>query len=896
MDWKPYVREALQTGSLPPDDDVVEELTEHARAMYEAARADGCPHETAERRVRDQIDRWRDENAALRHKSRRPAAVPPPPASASVIAGLGQDVRYAFRLITRQPAFALLVVLTLMLGIGATTALFTVTYGVLMKPLPWADAGRLVVLHETRGGRAPRFGSFSNTAYLAWRDRAETVEELGAWRPQTFTMTGAGDPERVRVTMATASLFRVLGIRPLAGSLYADKDDGARLVVLSEGLWKQRFGGDPNALGGILQFDGEPYTIVGVAADAVGFPDRQARAWVPFRVPIAAGNMLAMFEAIAKLRSGATAAQAAAEGSARGRFAADTGMTTMAIFGGDGAVEVSARPLVESVTGDVRRPLIVLFGAVALLLVIATTNVASLQLARATTRRRELAIRAAIGATSGRAIRQLLVESLMLGSAGGAAGLALAWLLNRGAAAILPADFPRAQDVEIDAGVMLFTATLSIAVSVIFGLIPALHVRRINLVEALAEDGGSPVGGGGRTRVARSRMTIVGGQVAIASVLLIGAALLGRSFVALLHADRGFDPSRVLGAAIPMPPPAYTSERRTAVLEAIVDRLATTGGVRHVAFTSEYPATPGGSTSSMTLPSHDGSGGTIAVQASPRLVSPDYFATLGLRVVRGRPLQDSDTQTSQRVVVVNETFARQYLGESLDVKIPMGVWGGNSQGFATIVGVVEDVRYVRANVSTLPEMYFTYRQIDVGMRSSIATLLVRGDGDPSSLAAAVRTAVREADATLVPTSMMTIEDRLLMTSLARPRLYAMLLGSFAIVALVVTAVGLFGVLSYTVAQRTRELGVRSALGARKRDLVALVLRQGMRVTVAGIAAGLIAAAWLTRFIATLLYGATPGDWMTYAFVVIVVLVVAALACVVPARRAARLDPLRALRS
>jgi putative ABC transport system permease protein len=896
MDWRTHIRGALQTGVNPPDEDVVEELTQHARAMYDAARAEGCSQEAAERRVLAQIDRWRDEKAALRHKARRASAVEPPPPSGSAIAGLGHDVRYAYRLLSRQPAFALLVVLTMTLGIGATTALFTVTYGVLMRPLPWPDADRIVVLHEKRGGRAPRFGSFSNTAYLAWRDRADTVEEIAAWRPQTFTLTGAGDPERVRVTLATPSLLRVLGVRPLFGSLYADKDDTSRVVVLSEGLWRQRFGGDPGALGRILQFDGEPYTIVGIAPDAMGFPDRQSRAWVPFRVPLPAGNLLAMFEAVAKLRPGTSPGQAAAEGSARGRFAVDTGMTTMAIFGGNGAVEVAARPLADSLTADVRRPLIVLLGAVGLLLVIATTNIASLQLARATTRRRELAIRAAIGATSGRAIRQLLIESLLLGSIGGISGFALAWSLNRGASAILPADFPRAQDLQIDATVMLFTAIVSVTVSVVFGLLPALQVRRMNLVAALAEDGVSPAGGGRRSRIARSRLAIVAAQVSIASVLLTGAALLGRSFVELLHADRGFDPSRVLGAAIPMPAPAYTPERRTAALQDIVDRVRAIGGVRHAAFTSEYPATQGGSTSSMTLPSRDGSGGTIVAQASPRLVSPDYFAALGLRVLRGRSLLDSDTQTSQRVVVVNETFARRYLGDTLDVKVPMGVWGGSPHGDATIVGVVDDVRYVGATVTTLPEMYFTYRQLDVGMRSTIGTLLVRADGDPSLLAAAVRTAVRQTDAALVPAQLMTIEQRLLMTSLARPRLYATLLGCFAIAALVVTGVGLFGVLSYTMAQRTRELGVRSALGAQSSDLVALVVRQGMRVTFAGIAAGLIAAAWLTRFIGTLLYGVTPGDWPTYVIVAVVVAAVGALACLVPARRAARLDPLRALRS
>jgi putative ABC transport system permease protein len=917
MEWKARIRAALETTGRAPDEDVIEELAQHARAMYDAARADGCSQDDADRRVAEQIDQWRREADALRHKSRRAPAVEPPSASSAGAVGLVQDVRYAFRLLRRQPGFALLVVLTMMLGIGATTALFTVTYGVLMKPLPWPDADRIVVLKERRGGRAPRFGSFSNAAYLAWREHAATIDAIAAWSPQTFTMTGIGDPERIRVTLATASLFHVLAVRPLIGLLFDENGESAPVVVLSEGLWRQRFGGDPDVLGRVVHFDGQPHTIVGVAPDALGFPDRQSRAWVPFRVPLATGNLLSMFDAVAKLRPGATIEQAAAEGAARGRFAANTGMTTVAIFGGDGPVEVSVQPLDDALTGEIRRPLTILLGAVVLLLVIATTNIASLQLARAIGRRRELAIRAALGATGARAIRQLLVESLLLGAIGGAAGFIVAWVLSRGAAAILPADFPRVHDLRVDAGVIAFTIVTSVAVSLIVGVLPALYVRRVNLVEALAEDGGASVGANRRSRVAHSRLLIVGGQVAIACVLLVGASLVGRSFLALLHADRGFDPARVLGAAIPMVGPGYTPQRRTAVMAEIVARLSTMPGIRHVAFASEYPATPGGSTSSFTLPSRDGAVGTVTAQASPRLVSPDYFAALGLRIVSGRGLEESDTATSQPVAVVNETFARRYLGDaplsaatpsmnslsaatssinSMYAKIPMGVWGQTRPGDAAIVGVVEDVRYVRASVATLPEMYFSYRQLETGMRSTIATLLLRGDGNPSAFASAIRTVVRQVDGTLVPQTIMTVEDRLLATSLARPRLYATLLASFAAVALAVTGVGLFGVLSYTLAQRRRELGVRAALGARQSDLVALVVRQGMAVVASGVVVGLVASSWLTRFIATLLYGVTPRDWLTYLVVPLVLLIVGAVACFVPARRAASLDPLRALRS
>jgi predicted permease len=893
MDWNARLRAAL--GGT--DDDVIEELAQHARALFERARADGASAADADRLVTAQIERWRDEAPQLRRRPRRAPVPAPPPVPAAPLAGLAQDVRYAGRLIARQPGFALLVVLTMALGVGATTTLFNVTYGVLMKPLPWRAADRLVVLKESRGGRAPRFGSMSNAAYLAWREQAATLDALAAWTPQTVTMVGAGDPERIRVTASTASLFRALDVQPVIGSLFADADEQTPVVVLSESLWRQRFGADPAALGRVVNLDDVPRTIVGVVADAVMYPDRQARAWVPFRVAPPAGNRLMMFEAVAKLAPAATVEQAAAEAMARGRSVVDTGLTTIAIFGGDGAVEVEVRPLRDALTAGVRRPLVILLAAVGLLLAISTANIAGLQLARATTRRRELAIRAALGASGSRAIRQLLVESLLLGTTGGVLGLGLAWLLLRGAAAILPTDFPRAHDLAMDATVAAFAVFASLAASVVFGVLPALHLRRINLAATLTEDGTAPAGVSGRSQVARRRLLIIGSQVAVTCVLLASASLAARSFVALVAADRGFNPAAVLTAPIQIAGPGYSPERRVAVLRDIIDRLRTMPGVQHAGFSSEAPWMPGGSTSSLTLPSRTLAGSTVPVQASPRIVSPGYFGALGLRMVAGRPLEESDTPASQPVVVVNETFARRYLGDApLDATIPMGVLGPSQTGMAAIVGVVEDVRYVRATVETLPEMYFSAGQVIVGMRSTTATLLVRGTDDPAVLAAPVRTAVRQADASLVPGAIMTIEDRLLSSSLARPRLYALLLASFAVAALLVTGVGLFGVLSFIVAQRTRELGIRAALGARRVDLVTLVVRQGLGIVVAGTAVGLLVSLWSGRFMTALLYGITARDPLTYLIVPLVLLAVAAAACVVPALRAARLDPLRALRS
>jgi predicted permease len=749
---------------------------------------------------------------------------------------------------------------------------------------------------ETRGGNPPRFQSFTNAAYLAWRGQTATIDGLAAWSQRVVTLGGAGDPERIRITTASASLFPVLGVRPLIGSLFTERDESAPVVVLSEALWRGRFASDPGVLGRAVQFDGRSHTIVGVLPDAFAFPDRQSRAIVPFAVPSAAGNRLSMFHAIANLAPGATAAQAAAEGTGRGRFAADTGLTTTAIFGKPGAIEIQAEPLRDALAGDVRQPLIVLLAAVVLLLSTATANVASLQLARATTRRREMAIRAALGAGGVRVTRQLLVENVLLSSIGGALGLALAWLLHGALPTLLPADFPRLDDLRVDVIVFAFAIAISMVTGVVFGLVPALRVRRLDVLVSLSEDTAGSVGAASRSRTAQARLAIMAGQIAAACVLLVGASLLGRSFLAMLSADRGFDPSNVLTARLSFPGATYTPERRSALAGQILDRLAMQPSVLHAGFTSEMPLTPGGSTAAFAMRSPAEGGATIQAQASPRIVSPQFFAAIGMRILAGRAFLPTDIETSEPVVVVNQAFARRYLGDApLGARIPLaGYSSGDEQVETTVVGIVDDVRYVGTGRAALPELYYSHRQIRGGLPVPVVTLLLRTAGDAARLARAIRSAVREADPTLVPESILTMDERV-MTTLARPRLYAIVLGGFAAFALAIAGVGLFGVLSYAVAQRTRELALRSALGARRVDLVTLILKQGLAVTAAGLGVGLLASTWLTRGIATELYGVTTADAVTYAAVPLLLALVAAVACAGPARRAATLDPLRVLR-
>lgn len=896
MDWTSRVRAAFD-GRQMPDDDVVEELTQHAAAACEAARADGCEADEAERRVQAQVTAWARDADLLKRRPRHSTSVPPPAAPASsLLAGLGSDVRYGWQLLRRQWGHSLVVVATMALGIGASTVLFSVVYGVLVKPMPWPDTDRLVRLYETRQGSTRPVRFMTNLTYLAWNEKPSTIEGLAAWSSGVMTMTGAGEPARVRVIDASPGLFPLLGATPALGRLFAVSKEGwadDSQIVLSHGLWQQRFGGSKTVIGRAVQLDGAQYTVVGVMPASFAFPDREARAWVPFNVPPVVGKdpkqrSLSMFSAVAKLRPGVTQAQAQAEANARGRAAPDPGLVVMAVFGSKGLVQVSAVPFVESITGEIRPALIVFLVAVGLLLVTATSNVASLQLARATTRRREIAIRTALGAGSARLLRQLLVENAIVGQAGGLVGLLLALALVRVLPSVLPPDFPRVADIALDWRAALFSVGLSLVAGVAFGLVPALHVTRVNVAEALVEDGLSSVGASRRSATARIRFVIMAGQIAVASVLLVGAALLARSFVALIYADRGYEPARLLTAQLTLPSPGYNGQRRAEALARLMERLNQVPGVTHAAFTTQLPLASGSDIlGSFPVPARGGSG-MVQAHASIRQVSTDYFAALGLPVVEGRGFTDADTRGARTVVVVNRTFAAKYLDKAVGTLLPGGL------APREVVGVVEDVKYKSITESAQPETYQSVRQLESGFESSDVSLLVRTAGDPTRLVPTLRSLVHEQDSSVALESVMTMEDRV-WTSLAKPRLYALLLVVFACFALTIAGVGLFGVLSYSVMQRSREIGVRTALGATPRVIVRLVLRQALTVTLCGLALGLAASAALAKYLSKLLYGVTAYDAASYVVVPVVLTVVAVVACVIPARRAARVDPVQVLR-
>jgi predicted permease len=693
-------------------------------------------------------------------------------------------------------------------------------------------------------------------------------------------------------------MFPLLGARPALGAAFApdDEAESRRLVILSHGLWQQTFGGNPDVLGRALRLDGEAYTVVGIMPPAFAFPDREARAWTPFRVrPVQQPNgstYLSMFGGLARLRPGVTPEQAAAEATARGRGAPDPGLVAVAVFGSRGPVIVTAEPLLESMLGEVRPALVILLAAVILLLAAATGNIASVQLARATMRRREMAVRSALGAGGLRLFRQSLLESLAVGMAGGIAGLALAALIHRALPALLPADFPRAADIAVDPMVLLFAAGATLAASVLFGIMPALEARRTAVTAALVEDGYSAAGGAGGSR---RRAVIMAGQVAVAAILLIGATLMIRSFLARLSLDRGYSPGNVLTARLPLPETSYTSQRRSALVETILTRLRGTPGVLDAGVTTVLPLTGSEAVMAFTLPPAAGaSDAPQQVHAAVRTVSPGYLDAMRIRLVEGRALQATDTATSQPVLLVNRAFARQYLADrAVGRSLPLAFEEGKPHW--EIAGVVADVLPRSVTDPPSPEVYVSYRQLTAGLDHSEPTFVIRTTGDPTSFVPLLRNAVRAQDASLALDAVMTMEDRV-MDDLARPRLYALLLGGFAAFASLIAAVGLFGVLAYSVAQRSREIGIRTALGARPLDVARLVVSQGLVITLAGLVAGVWASAALTRVMSSLLFGVTPHDPATFVAVPAGLLAVSAVACFVPARRAARVDPLQVLRA
>ncbi len=822
--------------------------------------------------------------------------------------GISRDARHAFRSLARSRGFTAVAMLTMAIGIGSTTTLFSLVYGVLFRPLPWPEPDRLVRIEERRGGKPGRIPwTISNATYLEWRSNHSTIEDLGAWRWQSVTMSGEGDARQLNVAAVTPSLFGLLRAHPIVGRTFVEDDatEEPNVLLIGHAMWQRSFAAREDIIGRVVQLAGRSFTIVGVMPRGFTFPQKDTDAWRPMRVAPVAGKggvrSLMIMPVLARLRPGVTAAQAAAEATARARSAPDiaSGGMSLALFGSGGEASVQAGEAVEVLTSEMRPGLLLLLGAVILLFLASTSSVVLLQMARAATRRREMAVRMAIGAGLARLARGWVLESLLLACGGGLAGVVLSFVVHRSLPGLLPADFPRLEDVRIDALVASLAIGLAVLSGMAAGLVPALQTRHRSLVESLSEHGGS-LEGGSRTRSARMRGLLMGGQVAIACALLAGAGLLGRSFVALLAADRGYDPHNVLTARIPLPRPSTFGERAD-LLDRIRERLLMVPGVTNVAFGNALPFVTSGGFRGFNFPSPTRPGETIDVSSMVRVVSPGYFAALRLRTLAGRALDDTDTSTSRPVVVVNRTFASTYLGpDPLGARLALRL---GSHREWEVVGVVDDMRqggmigrppapFGGVGDPPLAEFFFATRQWPAQVSELI--LAVRTTGDPTPLTPTLGAILRQEDAALALDSVMTMDGRVV-ESLARPRIYAVLLAAFALCSVTIAMVGLFGILAYTTARRTREIGIRAALGARPRDVAGLVIRQALTVAAGGASAGVALAFMGGRLMSTLLYGVSSADPVSFTAAPALLIATSLVACAIPARRAARVDPLVALR-
>jgi putative ABC transport system permease protein len=796
-----------------------------------------------------------------------------------------QDLRYAVRTLRRSPSFTAAAVACLALGIGANTAIFSVINGVLLRPLPFRDPSALVMVWERNARQAKDRNVVSPANYLDWRAQSSTFADVGAYIDWRANLTGMDEPIEVARAIASATFFAVLGVPAEVGRVYTPDEDGPNgpnVAVLGHRLWQRHFGGRRDALGTRISLDGRPFTVIGVMPEGFGIEGSRAELWTPLGLDPAVdyrtrtGRYLTT---IARLKPGVTPPRAQADMSAiAGRLEA-AHPTFNAGWG------VNVVPMYEQVVGSVRRALLVLGGVVAFVLLIACANVANLLLARSTTRTREIAVRTALGAGRGRMVRQLLTESLVLAALGGALGLVLAALGLRAVKALAPASVPRVASVSIDGWTLAFTVVVALVTGVLFGLVPALHAGRADLQRVLRDGArGSTVAGG-------ARGVLVVAQIALSLVLLVGAGLMARSFVRLQSVDPGFEPQNVLTGHVQLAGQRFrASSAATSFFAQLLERVEKVPGVVSASAINWLPFGGQGSATSYWIEGRPVPPPTDEFVADVRAVDPAYFRTMRIRVVRGEPFDARANTESPKQIVVNEAFVRVHfpaanpIGEH--VLMP---WDDTLRG--EIVGVVADTKHTGLDSTARPMIYWAMKQFP----TNFMTLVVRTAGDPMRLAPAIAREVRALEPNQ-PFAEVKPLDAYLGQSVAQRRFSMALLGIFSAVALVLAALGIYGVLAYSVAQRTREIGVRMALGARDGAVAAMVVREALGVVATGLAIGIAGALALTRVLGSLLYDISPTDPFTFAGVACVLGAVALTASYLPARRAARVDPIVALRN
>jgi predicted permease len=797
-----------------------------------------------------------------------------------------KDIQFAVRGLLKRPGFTVIAVLTLALGIGANTAIFSVVNGVLFRPLPYPAPQQLVMTwenHQAKGG--PEREWLSPPGFEDWRTQNSVFSHLSALNDWGPTLTGRDEPEPLVGAAVSHDMFDLLGVKPSMGRTFHPDEDqpGApNVVVLSHELWQRRYGSDQGILTKSISLNEENFTVIGVMPAGFKFPViGNAELWrtlKPTANPRCQRGCL-VWRAIGRLKPESSIEKARVE------MSLIAGRLESQYPESNSKVGVTLVPLHEQLVGSMQRPLLVLLAAVVLVLLIACANVANLTLARAATREKEIAIRAALGASRGRVIRQLLTESTVLAFAGGACGLLLAFWLLRFFIRLSPPGAPRFDEIGIDSQVLGFTLLVAVVTGLIFGLVPALHVSRSDLSNSLKE---AAKGAASGSKGGRLRRFLVIAEMALALILLIGGGLLMKSFLQLQRVDPGFNADHVLTLRLFLNRTHYPElQQALSFYTQLLDRVQTLPQVQAAAATSTLPMSGDDTDTSFLIEGHPPPPPNQEPVAWYNSVSSDYFRTMGVQLVKGRVFTDHDDDKSPLVVVISETMARRYWPN----EEPLGRRIGNSSGrWREIVGVVRSVKHFGLDADTPLLMYFPVRQVPArGM-----SLVVRTAGDPLSLVPALRGQVLLGDKNIAIAKVSTLDD-LVSSSITQQRFILLLLGCFAALALALAAVGIYGVMSYAVTQRTHEIGIRMALGAKTVDVLRLVVKGGMTLALIGVAIGLAGAFALTRMMATLLFEVTPTDASTYAIVSVGLLFVALLACYIPARRATKVDPLVALR-